>query len=86
MGRMSLTNYILQSVAGAILYYGFGFGLYKLTGATYGLLIGISLTLFFAFFCRYWTKRHKHGPLEGLWHKATWIGYEKTVTKGKIER
>jgi uncharacterized protein len=86
MGRMSLTNYILQSVAGAILYYGFGFGLYKLTGATYSLLIGILLTVLFAFFCRYWTKRHKHGPLEGLWHKATWMGYEKTDNNRKIEQ
>jgi len=86
MGRMSLSNYILQSVAGASLYYGFGFGLYKLTGATYSLLIGISLTILFAFFCRYWTKRHKHGPLEGLWHKATWMGYEKTVKAIKSEQ
>ncbi|MDP2235651.1 MAG: DUF418 domain-containing protein [Bacteroidales bacterium] len=79
MGRMSLTNYIMQSVAGAYLYYGFGLGLYKHTGATYSLLIGISLTLIFVFFCRYWAKNHRHGPLEGLWHKATWLGKDKTT-------
>jgi uncharacterized protein len=79
MGRMSLTNYILQSVAGAYLYYGFGLGLYKHTGATYGLLIGISLNLLFAFFCRYWAKRHRHGPLEGIWHKVTWLGQDKSI-------
>lgn len=77
MGRMSLTNYILQSVVGAYLYYGFGLGLYKHTGATYGVLIGISLTILFAFYCRFWAKRYRHGPLEGLWHKATWIGQNK---------
>jgi uncharacterized protein len=77
MGRMSLTNYILQSVVGAYLYYGFGLGLYKHTGASYGLLIGISLTILFAFLCRYWAQRYRHGPLEGLWHKATWIGQDK---------
>lgn len=77
MGRMSLSNYILQSLAGATLYYGFGFGLYKITGATYSLLIGIFLTLIFAAFCKYWAKHHKHGPLEGIWHKATWLGSDK---------
>jgi uncharacterized protein len=77
MGRMSLSNYILQSVAGATLYYGFGFGLYKVTGATYSLLIGIFLTLIFAGFCNYWAKHHKHGPLEGIWHKVTWLGTDK---------
>ncbi|MGQ1946961.1 DUF418 domain-containing protein [Geofilum sp. OHC36d9] len=23
--------------------------------------------------CVYWGKNHKHGPLESIWHKLTWI-------------
>ncbi len=77
MGRMSLTNYVLQSVAGAFIYYGFGLGLYQYTGATYGLMIGVLLTVIFAGFCTWWSRNYRHGPLEGIWHRATWIGSDK---------
>ena len=72
-GRMSLTNYVMQSVAGTFIYYGFGLGLYKYTGATMCLLIGIVLFLLQYAFCRWWMKNHDHGPLEGVWHRMTWI-------------
>ena len=76
IGRMSLSNYILQSFAGTVLYYGFGFGLFKYTGATYCLLIGLALAYAQWHFSRWWLRQHKQGPLETLWHKATWIGAE----------
>lgn len=72
-GRMSLTNYIMQSILGAFIYYGFSLGLYRYTGATYSLLIGIILFLLQLSFCKWWLKSHKQGPLEFLWHKGTWI-------------
>jgi uncharacterized protein len=73
-GRMSLSNYIIQSIIGSVIYYGFGFGLYKYTGATYCLLIGIVLAIIQGLFSSWWMKNHKQGPLETLWHKATWVG------------
>lgn len=72
-GRMSLTSYMMQSIIGACIYYGFGFGLYKITDAFWCLLIGIVLFLFQAAFCSWWLKHHKQGPLEALWHRWTWI-------------
>jgi uncharacterized protein len=72
-GKMSLTNYVMQSIVGSFIYYGFGLGLYKYTGATLSLLIGITLFLLQITFCRWWMKSHTHGPLEGIWHKLTWI-------------
>jgi uncharacterized protein len=73
MGRMSLSNYILQSIVGSFIYYGFGLGLYKYTGATYAILIGVVLAILQSWFSSWWMKNHKQGPLETLWHKATWI-------------
>jgi len=73
-GRMSLSNYIIQSIIGSSIYYGWGLGLYQYTGATYGLLIGITLTILMGIFCKWWAKRNKQGPFETLWHKATWLG------------
>jgi uncharacterized protein len=77
LGRMSLTSYLTQSVVGTTLYYGFGFGLYRYTGASVCLLIGIGLALAQGLFSAWWLKRHKQGPLETLWHRATWIGAER---------
>jgi len=74
LGRMSLTSYVSQSVVGTALYYGFGLGLYQVTGATACLLIGMVLALLQGLFSAWWLKRHKQGPLEALWHRATWIG------------
>lgn len=72
-GKMSMSNYIMQSILGSIIYYGFGLGLYKYTGATYCLLIGFVLALIQGFFSTWWMKKHKQGPLESIWHKLTWI-------------
>lgn len=74
-GKMSLSNYIIQSIIGATLYYRYGFGLYQYTGATICLFIGIILFLFNLAFCKWWLKTHRQGPLEYIWHKATWIKF-----------
>ncbi len=77
LGQMSLTNYVMQSILGATIYYGYGFGLYKYTGATYSFLIAIVLSVLTGLFCHWWAKNFKHGPLEGIWHKLTWLGNNK---------
>jgi uncharacterized protein len=74
IGRMSLSNYVIQSIIGSTIYYGFGFGLYKYTGATYSLLIGIVLAVLQGIFSKWWMSSHKQGPLETIWHKLTWAG------------
>jgi uncharacterized protein len=76
-GKMSLTNYIMQSMIGSFIYYRYGLGLFEYTGATYCLLIGIVLFIIQLSFCTWWLKTHKQGPLEYIWHKATWISIGK---------
>lgn len=74
LGRMSLTSYMMQSVVGTTLYYGFGFGLYKTTGTVLALTIGIVLAVLQGIFSAWWLRHHKQGPLEALWHRLTWVG------------
>lgn len=74
LGRMSLTSYVVQSVVGTALYYGYGLGLYQHTGATVALVIGIVLALAQRQFSVWWLRSHAQGPLEALWHRATWAG------------
>lgn len=73
LGKMSLSNYVMQSIIGSSLYYGYGLALYKHTGATYSFIIAIVMTIATAAFCHWWAKKYKHGPLESIWHKLTWI-------------
>ena len=72
-GRMSLTNYLSQSLIGGFLFYHWGLELYLHTGITVCFLMGVGMFLLQFFFCRWWLQSHRQGPLEWLWKKATWI-------------
>lgn len=76
-GKMSLTNYISQSIIGALIYFPFGLYLAPYCGYTVSLLIGICTFLLQVKFCKWWLSGHKQGPLEYIWHKWTWIGTDK---------
>lgn len=76
-GKMSLTNYIGQSVIGAILFYNWGFGLYDKCGHAASFLMGIGCIALQFMFSTWWMKHHKRGPLEQLWCSATWFGKKK---------
>lgn len=72
-GKMSLTNYIMQSVIGSMLFYNWGFALHDDLGITASSLVGIGIFVLQLAFCRWWMRSHQHGPLEYLWKRATWI-------------
>lgn len=72
-GRMSLTNYIGQSILGVALYYHFGLNLWCRTGALESVGIACLIFSIQSLFSRWWLRTHKQGPLEYVWKKATWI-------------
>lgn len=72
-GRMSLTNYITQSIFGSLLFYNWGLGLHDDLGITASFLTGILLFILQFSFCRWWMAHHSHGPMEYLWKRATWL-------------
>lgn len=74
-GRMSLTNYLLQSIIGSFIFCGYGLACYRLVGITYAVLIGLGMVICQYIFCRWWFRNHPRGPLEGLWRKLTWIQF-----------
>ena len=73
-GKMSLTNYLSQSIFGAMLFYNWGFGLFRYCGHTAALLMGASFIVLQYLFCTWWLKNHKRGPFEELWARLTWLG------------
>ncbi|MCA6075112.1 DUF418 domain-containing protein [Fulvivirga sedimenti] len=71
-GRMALTNYIMQSIICALIFYGYGFGRYN-TFNRYELLFIVSgIWIFQLIASTWWMKTHKQGPLEALWRKLTY--------------
>ena len=73
-GKMSLTNYLGQSILGAVIFYNWGFGLWNVCGHTASFLLGVVFVICQFMFCTWWMKHHKRGPFEQLWCTATWFG------------
>ncbi len=74
MGRMALTNYLLQSVAGMGIFYGLGMGL---LGRVRPLAVcGIALVVFAVqvVLSRVWMARFAYGPAEWIWRRLTYRG------------
>ena len=71
-GRMALTCYIGQSLAGMCLFYGIGFGL----GASVGLwqteLMALGVFAAEILFSRVWFRFFQFGPLEWIWRMLTY--------------
>jgi len=73
-GKMSLTNYLTQSIFGAMIFYNWGFGMFRYSGHTASFLMGAAFIMLQYIFCTWWLKSHKRGPFEELWSRATWLG------------
>ncbi len=69
VGRMSLTNYLMQSLFFMHIFYGFGIGLGLLGRIGPSLCIPISIGIFALqiIFSKWWLKYFQFGPAEWLW-------------------
>ena len=67
VGRMALTNYIMQTVISIFLFYGFGFGLYASLERYQLTLVCIGVWLFQVVYSNIWLSYFKHGPIEWIW-------------------
>lgn len=71
-GRMALTNYLMQSVSGIIIFYGIGFSLGAKTGLVYVELIAAGIFLLQILYSHLWLRRFQFGPLEWCWRMLTY--------------
>lgn len=72
VGRMSLTNYILQSLLFVLIFYDVGFGLFMQVGYAVAVGIGGAVYLLQIGFSRWWVARFRYGPVEWLWRRLTY--------------
>ena len=71
-GRMALTNYLMQSVICALLFYRPGFALYGRVGPALGLLITIGILALQLGVSTAWLRVARFGPVEWLWRCSTY--------------
>ena len=72
VGRMPLTNYLMQSVIATTLFYGYAFGLYYRIGPAVGVLIAFAIYAVQVAYSAWWMARFRFGPMEWLWRTLTY--------------
>lgn len=72
VGRMSLTNYLLQSIIATLLVYSYGFGLYGQIGPAASLGIAAAIYVVQLMLSVIWLRSYRFGPVEWLWRSFTY--------------
>jgi len=72
VGRMALTNYIMQTVICLLLFYGYGFGLFGTFGALKATLTALAIFIFQILVSGLWLRYFAYGPLEWIWRQLTY--------------
>ena len=72
VGRMALTDYLMQSVLCTLFFYHYTTGLYGQIGPAMGLVPTVVLFVAQIAFSNWWLKRYRFGPMEWLWRGMTY--------------
>lgn len=72
VGRMALTNYLMQSVVSVCIYNGWGLGLITKLPVSRVALLCLVLFAGQMVFSRWWLGRYRFGPVEWLWRSLTY--------------
>ncbi|PQD95475.1 hypothetical protein CYL18_09325 [Pradoshia eiseniae] len=72
LGRMSMTNYLTQSIFWTLIFYSYGLGFYGQIGMLTGTILAIFFIALQAVFSAYWLKSFRMGPVEYVWRLATY--------------
>lgn len=73
VGRMSVTNYMAQSIIGVTLFYGFGANLAVQLSFLQCLFLGLSIYAVQMVYSNWWMKHYYYGPMEWIWRVITWL-------------
>jgi uncharacterized protein len=81
-GRMTLTNYLMQTLIATTIFYGWGFGLWNKVGPAAELLLAFAIFFIIQVpLSLWWLRRFQYGPVEWLWRLATY-GHRPAMSSG----
>src|SRR5687768_9055910 len=72
VGRLALTNYLLQSIICTTLFYSWGFGLYGRVDPLLGFVPTIAIYAGQVMVSIWWLRHFEAGPMEWLWRRLTY--------------
>ncbi|WP_246140904.1 DUF418 domain-containing protein [Bacillus marasmi] len=83
IGKMSLSNYLFQSIIATLIFYSYGLGLYGEISLFTGTLLVLVIFALQLLLSTLWLRKFSYGPVEWLWRLVT---YSKRVMLFKSER
>ncbi len=72
VGRMALTNYLLQSIISIFIFYGAGLGYGQSIGPVYFIPIVFGIYILQIIFSNFWFRYFQYGPMEWIWRQLTY--------------
>jgi uncharacterized protein len=83
LGRMALTNYLMQSLICVLFFYGFGLGHWGMPRAQQVAFVVVVYAAQIAF-SHWWLARFRYGPMEWLWRGFTYRQVPPLRVAGKL--
>ncbi len=84
IGKMALSNYILQSLIDTTIFYGHGFGLFGSVSRIGQVGIAMCIWALNMTLSVIWLRHFRQGPLEWLWHTIVYLGQRPNDEKVTI--
>ena len=72
-GRISISNYLFQSVVSTLIFYSYGLGYYGEISIFSGTILALGIYVIQLAFSSWWVKRFYYGPVEWLWRSGTYM-------------
>lgn len=77
VGKLSMSNYLFQSVVTTLIFYNYGLGFYGKISLTAGVLLALGIFFIQVLMSHFWVKRFYYGPVEWLWRSVTYLNKPK---------
>lgn len=84
MGKMSVSNYLMQSIIATTIFYAYGLGLYGKIGYFFGIVLTIIIYVIQLYASTYWLQRYRMGPVEYIWRLGTYL--KRPTFKRKLKK
>ena len=77
VGKLSMSNYLFQSIASTLIFYNYGLGLYGEISVMTGTLMVVFIYILQIAVSRLWISNYYYGPVEWIWRSITYLSWPK---------
>lgn len=84
MGKMTLTNYMSQSVLGTLIFLNVGLGIFNTQPYWFYVLVAVLVFIIQVFISKWWLTYYNYGPVEWVWRQLSY-GKRLPIKKQKGE-